>query len=97
MLGKKLSPILQEIESMLWEHEATLNTPLELDDETFRASTKIFMSALMDKMWISQEKSGMLMKDRCSQAEFVGLEVREIIKRATGIDMVELHKNYKIK
>lgn len=51
MIGKKINPILVEIEETLWEFESNYPTKPEYNIDGFRASIKIFMSALMDKMW----------------------------------------------
>lgn len=48
MIGKKLSPVLEEMETTLWEYEAFNGAKPNYTLEGFRASTKIFMSALVD-------------------------------------------------
>jgi hypothetical protein len=60
MIGKKLSPILSEIESALIEFEINVARPPEYTDEGFRASVKIFLSVMLDKMWKLQEDEGIL-------------------------------------
>ena len=47
MIGKKLSPVLEEMEATLWEYEAFNGAKPNYTLEGFRASTKIFMSALL--------------------------------------------------
>ena len=51
MIGKQLSPILEEIENTLWEFEMRNFGNPQFTDEGFRAALKIFMSAILDKMW----------------------------------------------
>lgn len=43
MIGKKLSPVLEEMEATLWEYEAFNGAKPNYTLEGFRASTKIFM------------------------------------------------------
>ena len=92
-LGKQLSPILEELENALWEHEQTLATPPEYTDEGFRAICKLFMSGIMDKMWVIQEKEGMSMEDRGNMAKQAGEKVRSLVKTYTGIDTYDLYKS----
>ena len=62
MIGKKISPILVEIENTLWEFESNKGVKPEYTDEGFRSATKIFMSTIMDKMWELQEKENINIK-----------------------------------
>lgn len=91
MIGKQLSPILAEIETALWEFEANSGQKTEYTIEGFRAATKIFMSALMDKMWELQENENLAMEDKIKMAESAGNEVRRIVKIFTNIDTRELY------
>lgn len=93
-IGQKLSPILEEIEDSLWDFEYYREGEKpEFTEEGFRGATKIFMSALLDKMWDFQESINMPQKEREKKAEFFGKEVREIILLSTGIDMHKLYQN----
>ena len=92
MIGKKLSPILVEIEDTLWEFEANAGTKPEYTIEGFRAATKIFMSALMDKIWEVQQFDKMDIQDRMNMAEKAGKDVRTFIKTYTNIDCHDLYK-----
>lgn len=58
MIGKKLSPVLEEMEATLWEYEAFNGAKPNYTLEGFRASTKIFMSALLDKFFEKQQAEG---------------------------------------
>lgn len=51
MIGKNISPILEEIEKTLWEFEINNQIKPEYTIEGFRGAVKIFMSVIIDKMW----------------------------------------------
>jgi hypothetical protein len=92
-IGQKLSPVLNEIEDTLWEfeyHQPTKQT--KYTKKGFRSATKIFMSALMDKMWDFQEKNKLSQKEREKQAQESGESIRSLIKKYTGIDSHDLYK-----
>ena len=91
MIGEKISPILSEIESALFEFEVQeLGNPKYTEDG-FRAAVKIFMSAVMDKMWELQKAENMDMDTRYEMATKCGSDIRRIVKIYTGIDT---HKIY---
>jgi hypothetical protein len=92
MIGKKLSPILSEIESALIEFEINVARPPEYTDEGFRASVKIFLSVMLDKMWKLQEDEGIDINTRADMAEKLGNEIRNIIRVYTNIDTHDLYK-----
>jgi hypothetical protein len=92
MIGKKLSPILSEIESALIEFEINVAKPPEYTDEGFRASVKIFLSVMLDKMWKLQEDEGIDINTRADMAEKLGTEIRNIIRVYTNIDTHSLYK-----
>jgi hypothetical protein len=92
MIGKKLSPILSEIESALIEYELNINRPPEYTDEGFRAAVKIFLSVMLDKMWKLQEDEGIDINTRADMAEKLGNELRNIIRVYTNIDTHSLYK-----
>lgn len=91
MIGQKLSPILEEIENTLWEFEAYNGSKPEYSEAGFRAATKIFMSALMDKMWELQQNENFTLQDRMNMAQKAGEAVRSFVKTYTGIDCHELY------
>ena len=92
MIGQKLSPILCEIESALWEFEnQSLGNP-EFTKEGFRAILKIFMCGIMDKMWEMQLSEEIDMDIRGEMARKCGEEVRKIVKIYTGIETINLYK-----
>ena len=92
MIGKKLSPILSEIESTLMEFEINVAKPPQYTDEGFRASVRIFLSAMLDKMWKLQEDEGIDINTRANMAEKLGNELRNIVRVYTNIDTHSLYK-----
>ena len=90
MIGKKLSPILEEIEDTLWEFDLKGQKP-EYTKEGFRAGIKIFMSVLMDKIWELQQDEKIDMEDRINMVQKAGEDVRQLVKTYTDIDC---HKIY---
>lgn len=92
MIGKKLSPILSEIESALMEFEINVAKPPEYTDEGFRASVRIFLSAMLDKMWKLQEDEGIDIDTRADMAEKLGNEIRNIVRVYTNIETHDLYK-----
>lgn len=95
MIGKKLSPILLEIEQTLIEFECYNGTQPEYTDEALRAATKIFFSILMDKMFDLQLKEKISHKSACEMATAAGEELRRFIKVYTDIDTLELFNSDK--
>ena len=92
MIGRTLSPVLCEIENTLWEfEEQNLGNPA-FTKEGFRAILKMFMCAMMDKMWVMQESEEIDMDIRGAMAKKCGEELRKFVKIYTGIDSVELYK-----
>lgn len=92
MIGKKLSGVLHEIESALLEFEANVARPPEYTDEGFRAAVKIFMSAMLDKMWKLQENEDIDINTRADMATKLGNELRNMVRVYTNIDTHNLYK-----
>jgi hypothetical protein len=92
MIGEKLSSVLSEIESALIEFEANVARPPEYTNEGFRAAVKIFLSAMLDKMWKLQEDEGIDINTRADMAEKLGNELRNIVRIYTNIDTHNLYK-----
>ena len=90
MIGKKLSPVLEEMEATLWEYEAFNGAKPNYTLEGFRASTKIFMSALLDKFFEKQQA------DTLKAVEKLGQDVRALVFNATGIDTHLLYNRTKV-
>jgi hypothetical protein len=91
MIGKKLSPVLEEIELTLLEYEANIGIQPEFTDEGFRAGIKIFSSVVLDRIWNLQESEELSMDDRIKMAESFGNKIREIVKTYTNIDTRQLY------
>lgn len=92
MIGEKLSPVLSEIESTLIEYELNVARPPQYTDEGFRAAIKIFMSAMLDKMWKLQENENIDIDARADMAEKLGNELRNMVRIYTNIDTHSLYK-----
>lgn len=92
MIGKELSPVLKEIEETIWEFEANVSTQPGYTTEGFRGACKIFMSALMDKMWDYQKELQLTMPERESLAEKAGNDIRNLVKEFTNIDTHDLYE-----
>jgi hypothetical protein len=92
IIGEKLSPILEELEKAIWSFEVYNLGKLNYTEDGFRASIKIFMSTLMDKIWELQEKEGMDIENRGKMVEKAGEDLRKLIKIYTDIDTHELYK-----
>jgi len=83
-----------EIEDGLWEHDIRVDegivAPYNYDNNTFRAALKIFMSAVMWKMW---ERAGEKpLREKVPEVEECGNEIRDIVKRYCGIDTHDLYR-----
>lgn len=91
-IGEKLSPVLNEIEQTIWEHEIWGGGQPHYTDEGFRAAVKIFMSALLDKMFNLQTTENLDISDRAAMAESLGKEVRRMVKTYCDIDTHELYE-----
>lgn len=96
MIGKKLSPVLEEMEATLWEYEAFNGAKPNYTLEGFRASTKIFMSALLDKFFEKQQAEGFSQEDTLKAVEKLGQDVRALVFNATGIDTHLLYNRTKV-
>jgi hypothetical protein len=92
MVGKKLSPILVEIESEIWESECQNGLKPEYSKEAFRAAIKIFSSALMDKIFDLQTLENIPAEARLAMAKKCGDDIRQLVKTYTDIDTHSLYK-----
>lgn len=91
MLGEKLAPVLVEIESTLWDFEAEFSMKPDYPIEALRASIKIFMSVMMDKMWEVQEFDNMGMEDREKMVVNLASDLMKMVKTYTGVNTLELY------
>lgn len=91
-LGAWLAPTLEQIEDTLWSYELYVpNMPPQYSDDSFRAIIKLFMSAMMDKIWALQEGEEMESEDRLAMVEKCGKEIGSLIKIYTNIDTHNLY------
>jgi len=92
MIGKKISPILTEIEMTLLEFELHKAEKPYFTNDGFRAATKIFMSVMMDKMFDLQMREKMNIDDAGNMAEKFGNELHKLIKIYANVDTYEFYK-----
>ena len=86
------APILKEIEMGLWEHDFRVDEgaePYTYDDEATRACLKIFMSAMLWKLW--DNKDGKNIEDKVRLVEEMGNDIKNLIMKYTGIDTHKLY------
>jgi hypothetical protein len=94
-LPNPFKEILLELEMALWEHDERVEqgvAPYEYDDETFRACTKVFMSAMMWKLYAEQNRLNLPIDKREAEAYNVGVELKTLIKNWTHINTEDLYK-----
>jgi hypothetical protein len=89
--GEKLSPVLVEIETLILENNTARLGPPFYTDQAFRAACCIFMDALMDKMYATQESEKIEFSDRNNMAESAGIQLRKLVKTYTGIETHNLY------
>jgi len=92
MIGKKIQPILKEIEDTLWEFEAHSGEKPNFPEESLASATKIFMSVMMDKLYELNIKEEMDLETSSAMAEKCGEDIRKIIKVYTGKDSHDFYK-----
>lgn len=93
MIGEKISPILIEIENVIWSFEANNpGIPCGFSREDFRASLKIFMTIIMEQMFAMQTADDMPQGQREEMALKCGEELKKLVHTFTGIDTLELYK-----
>ena len=94
-VGQKLSPILGEIEDVLWEHDANLGTPPKYTIEGFRGAIKIFSHAMFDAAYARMRLKKMSPEEAEAEATALGDEIRQLVLKYTGIDSVKLYEEPK--
>ena len=91
MIGKKLTPILLELEQTIIEFDERQIKP-NYDPNALRAATKIFYHVLLDEMYNLQNKENMSLDDRCNMATSAGNDFHKLILTYTGQDSYEFYK-----
>jgi hypothetical protein len=90
-IGEKIGPILNGIEDALWDHEILIGEQPYFTNDGFRAAVKIFMSAMMDKMYTLQKSEDIELEDKAAMAESLGRQIRTLVKTYCNIDTHELY------
>lgn len=90
-VGRVVSPVLEEIEAALWTYDSFAVDPPEYTMGGFRASIRIFASALMERLWMLQEKEQIDLEDRIAMTERCGQDIRNLVKVYTDIDTQTLY------
>lgn len=92
-LGEKISPVLEEIELALLEHqvgEISQHIPLKFTENGFKAGLKIFMDIIMDEYWKQVLKEGISQIDAELKAKEIGTDIRKLIRLHLEIDTFKL-------
>lgn len=85
--GQLISKVLQELEMLMWEHQADQpEEKFDFDVEAFRASTKIFSDILLEYTFKHQEKNNVDYKTMQMTAYQLGNHIRFLIRNNTGLD-----------
>jgi hypothetical protein len=95
-IGEAIKPLLLIIENAIWNFEVDKDELPRFDDDAFRATIKIFATALIERIWILQEGEHMSLDDRVKMALSAAAEVQKIVKVYANIDTKELYKQYQI-
>ena len=91
MIGVELSPVLEDIEVLIWDSELKGSGKPNYTEEGFRAALKIATSALMDKIWELAEKENMDQKDRENLISKFATEFKRMVKTYADVDTHELY------
>jgi hypothetical protein len=91
-ITERLSRLLVHIEDAMWEHEITKGTPIDLSNDGFRASIKIFAAGMLAKIWELQQKEGLDLTDRAAMSAKCGEEIRKLVKTYTDIETFDFYK-----
>lgn len=91
-LGQKLSPILTELEGLIWDSEVYApGVRPEYPPEAVRAAVKVFASVLLDKQWEKHEKDGDSQADRERMALLAGTAIHKLVLDLTGLDSKKMY------
>lgn len=83
---------MAEIEETIWMHEVNIGDKPCYTDEGFRAACKIFISAIMDKMWELQDKDDIDIETRQAMATSCGNEIKKLVRVYTDIDTFKMYE-----
>jgi len=91
-LGERMKPLLLILEQSIWDEEAENPGAFpKFDDECFRASIKIFLTGLLERIWGLQDKENIDFEDRKNMVIKAAEDIRSLIKVYTNIDTFELY------
>jgi hypothetical protein len=93
-IGESIKPLLLIIENAIWNFEADKEELPKFDDDAFRATIKIFATALIERIWKLQEDEHMFLDDRVQMALSAAKEIQKIVKVYANIDTKELYKEF---
>jgi len=85
-------PILKEIASGMLE---TAETKQNFSNNSLLDATLIFQTVWMDKIFDYMQEDGSSNDEQLKMVESAGKELRKLIHTYTGLDTIELVKNYK--
>jgi len=90
MIGESLSPILEDIEDLILEHQVMMGEKPNFTEGALIASVTIFASCLMDKIWELQEREGIDMEHRLAMVKQAGEDIRKIVRTYADVDVVKM-------
>lgn len=86
--------ILIEIEQGFIDHDARIEEGFpayEFDNETFRACSRLFFSAMMARLFEELENKDMSIVQKCEIATQCGLDISALVEKYTGIITQEMY------
>lgn len=89
MIGKKLTPILNELEACIIEHKGIKPN---YDSSALRSASQIFIDVVMDNMFDLQEAENIPLEERSAMALKCGGEIRKLLKTYCNVDSYDFYK-----
>lgn len=90
MIGKKLSPILDELSLTIMQHEELDGGKPEFDRDAILSAVHIFASVAGERMFEKNQKDNIGMDMSIQRSHEFGKELRELILKYTDIDTIKL-------
>jgi len=88
--GKLLEQGIQSIAQMVAAHNIEIDYPIYFTDKSFLHLIFVLNSAVFERMWDVMEFDKMSHEDRVKMTESFAGEFKDLIRRYTNIDTVEL-------
>lgn len=88
--NKAINDCINEVFDMLMDYNCSISGPFGFTDKAFLSMIYIITTALNERMWELMQSEEMPQEDREKMADALGHEIRNLIKKFTGIDTVEL-------